>query len=77
MKKRYFLPFLQIIFFALWGCGQWGGGLPDHIIAQVNNEQITADEFDREMKELILEPGKETTGRNLGNLKQAYLDQVI
>jgi peptidyl-prolyl cis-trans isomerase C len=77
MKKRYFLPLLPIILFVLWGCDQWGGGLPDHIIAQVNEEQITVDEFDREMKELILEPGKETTGRNLVNLKQAYLDQVI
>jgi parvulin-like peptidyl-prolyl isomerase len=52
-------------------------GLPEHIIAQVNKEQISVEEFDREFKELILEPGKETRGTELGDLKQAYLDQVI
>ena len=77
MKKDALLTLLLILSFALWGCGEWGGGLPDHILAQVNNEQITVDEFNREVKELILEPGKETKGRSLGNLKQAYLDQVI
>jgi parvulin-like peptidyl-prolyl isomerase len=77
MKKDYFLLLLGVILFASVGCDQWGGGLPDHVIAQVNEEQITVDEFDREIKELVLEPGKETAGKNLGNLKQAYLDQVI
>jgi parvulin-like peptidyl-prolyl isomerase len=52
-------------------------GLPEQIIAQVNEEQITVEEFDREFKELILEPGKETKGTGLGNLRQAYLDQVV
>jgi parvulin-like peptidyl-prolyl isomerase len=77
MKKDALLTLFLTLFFTLWGCGEWGGGLPDHILAQVNNEQITVDEFNREVKELILEPGKETKGRSLGNLKQAYLDQVI
>jgi peptidyl-prolyl cis-trans isomerase C len=52
-------------------------GLPEHIIAQVNEEQIPVEELDREFKELILEPGREVKGTDLGNLKQAYLDQVI
>jgi peptidyl-prolyl cis-trans isomerase C len=65
------------IFFFVWGCGQWGGGLPEDVLARVNQEQITVDEFDREFKELILEPGKEAKGANLGDLKKAYLDQVI
>jgi len=77
MKRRKFLPLLLTISFVLSGCGQWTGGLPDHILAQVNDEQITVDDFNREMKELVLEPDKETKGRNLGNLKEAYLDQVI
>jgi peptidyl-prolyl cis-trans isomerase C len=47
------------------------------MIAQVNEEQISVEEFDREFKELILEPGKEAKGTELGDLKQAYLDQVI
>ena len=70
------LLFILLLFF-LWGCGQWGTGLPEHIIAQINEEQIPVEEFDREFKELILEPGKEAKGTDLGNLKQAYLDQVI
>ncbi len=77
MKNHYLFLLLPIMIFTLWGCGQWGGELPDHILAQVNEEQITVDEFNREVKELILEPGQETKGKNLGNLKEAYLDQVI
>lgn len=68
---------LLLIFFFVWCCGQWGGGLPEHVLARVNQEQITVDEFNREFKELISEPGKETKEANLGNLKQAYLDQMI
>ena len=76
--KRYFpLLSLPFVFFFLWGCGQWGEGLPEHVLAQVNQEQITVNEFDREFRELILEPGKEAKGTHMGNLKQAYLDQVI
>ena len=71
-----FLPFISLLF-SLWGCSQWGMGLPEHMIAQVNEEQISVEEFDREFKELILEPGKEAKGTELGDLKQAYLDQVI
>jgi peptidyl-prolyl cis-trans isomerase C len=77
MNKSPPLLILIILLSFLWGCGQWGVGLPEHIIAQVNEEQIPIEEFDREFKELILEPGKEGKGTDLGNLKQAYLDQVI
>lgn len=76
MRRRpLLLPFFFLFF--LWGCNQWGLGLPEHIIAQVNEEQIPVEELDREFKELILEPGREMRGTDLGNLKQAYLDQVI
>ena len=68
--------FLVLVCF-VWGCGQWGGGLPERVLARVNQEQITVDEFDQEFKELMLEPGKEAEGNNLRDLKQAYLDQVI
>ena len=71
-----FLPFISLLFL-LWGCSPWGMGPPEHIIAQVNEEQISVEEFEREFKELILEPGKEVKGTELGDLKQAYLDQVI
>jgi parvulin-like peptidyl-prolyl isomerase len=52
-------------------------GLPEHVIAQINEEQIPIEEFDREFKELILEPGKEVKGADLRTLRQEYLDQVI
>ena len=76
--KRHHLLFLLLMFLTAFdGCGEWGGGLPDHILAQVNEEQITVDEFNREVKELLLEPGQEVKGRNFSDLKEAYLDQVI
>ncbi len=77
MKKILTLLIFVILLFFLWGCGQWGVGLPNHIIAQVNEEQISIEEFDREFKELMLEPGKEVKGKDLEDLKMAYLDQVI
>ncbi len=52
-------------------------GLPDQIIAQVNEERIPVEEFDREFKELILEPGKEEKGTEIRHLRQVTLDQVI
>jgi len=77
MKR--FSPFLILAFilFPLWGCGQWERGLPDHVLAQVNEDRITVDDFNREFKDLILEPGKEGKGTVPGDLKQAYLDQII
>jgi parvulin-like peptidyl-prolyl isomerase len=77
MKKYFSLLTFPIVFLSLWGCEQWGAGLAEHILAQVNQEQITVDEFDREFKELILEPTKDAKGANIGNLKQAYLNQMI
>ncbi len=77
MKKSPALFSLIVLLSFLWGCDQWGAGLPDDVIAQVNEDQISAKEFEREFKELILEPGKEVKEEGLENLKQAYLDQVI
>jgi peptidyl-prolyl cis-trans isomerase C len=78
MKKRYSLFTLPMIFFSLWACGQWGGGLPERVLARVDQEQITVDEFNREFKELISESNNEKLKEaNLGDLKQAYLDQMI
>ncbi len=68
---------LMAILFSMWGCGPWGQELPEHVLARVNQEQITVDEFNREFKELVSEPGKETKERDLRDLKQAYLDQMI
>ena len=76
-KKNPLLLSLLFLFFSLWGCDPRGGGLPDHILVQVNQEQITVNEFDRELKEVVLEPEKDGKHADLGDLKKAYLDQVI
>ena len=68
---------VTLFFSFLWGCGQWGVGLPEHIIAQVNEEKISVEEFEKEFKELIIEPSGGEKGKSLENLRQAYLDQVI
>jgi parvulin-like peptidyl-prolyl isomerase len=77
MKGYCSLFILSIVFFPLWGCGQWGGGLPEHVLAQVNQEQITLNEFNQEFKEVILETDKEAKGTGLRDLKQACLNQMI
>jgi peptidyl-prolyl cis-trans isomerase C len=77
MKKSILLLILIVLFFPPWGCDLWEAGLPKHIIAQVNEEQIPVEEFDLEFKELILEPGKDAKGADLESLRRAYLDQVI
>ncbi len=77
MNKFYLFLILPFILFPLSGCGQWEGGLPDYILAQVDGDRITTDDFDREFKELILEPDREGKGAVPGDLKQACLDQMI
>jgi peptidyl-prolyl cis-trans isomerase C len=69
--------FLLFIFFWLWGCSPWEGTLSENILAQVNQEQITLEEFNREFKELISKPGNEAEETDLRNLKEAYLDLMI
>ena len=76
-EKRLFLLSLLLLAIPFWGCDPLGGGLPDHILAQVNQEQIGVDDFDRELKEVILEPEKEGKGEGYKDLKRAYLDQMI
>jgi parvulin-like peptidyl-prolyl isomerase len=75
-RIQSFLVFLAI-FFSTWSCDQWGGGLPHRVLARVNQEQITVDEFNLEFKELVSKPGNEAKETNLRDLKEAYLDQMI
>jgi parvulin-like peptidyl-prolyl isomerase len=76
MKRLFSPPLLLISLFLLWGCSPWGG-LPDHILAQIDGEQISVEAFEREFRELMLEPGTGTQERSLSELKQAFLDQMI
>jgi parvulin-like peptidyl-prolyl isomerase len=77
MKRSAALLVLGLLLSLLVGCNPWGAGLPDHIIAQVNEEQIPLEQFDRELKELVLESDSDAKGTGLGNLRRVCLDQVI
>lgn len=61
----------------LSGCGLWEGGLPEHILARIDREDITVDEFNREFKELVADPKSEGAQPESRELKEAYLDQMI
>jgi parvulin-like peptidyl-prolyl isomerase len=77
MRKPAALLISVVLLSFLGGCNPWGTGLPEHIIAQVNEEQIPMEQFDREFKELILESDKDAKETDLGNLRRVCLDQVI
>jgi peptidyl-prolyl cis-trans isomerase C len=76
-RQNNFFFLLLLLLFSLSGCEQWGGELSRDVLAQVNEEQIGIPEFEREFKELVLEPEKEGKETSLRDLKQAYLDQMI
>lgn len=59
------------------GCGLWEGGLPEHVLARFDREEITVDQFNKEFKELITDLDKEKGSSGLRELKEAYLDQLI
>ena len=77
MKQSSTLLILGLLLSFWGGCNPWGAGLPEHIIAQVNEEQIPIEQFDREFKELILESDMEAKETGLGTLRRVCLDQVI
>ena len=77
MRRSICFLVLAVVLPSLAGCGEWGGSLPEHVLARVNEEFILVEEFDREFKESILELGKTEREENSGELKQAYLDQMI
>jgi len=66
-----------LFFFFVWGCGPWEGGLPENVVVRINDEEVALEDFDLEFKEQILEPGREVTGKSPGDLKKAYLDQMV
>lgn len=74
-RSLFHICFLLLLLF--WGCGLWEGGLPDHILARINREEITIDDFTREFKELVADPKSGGNQSELRELKEAYLDQMI
>ncbi len=77
MKRSPDLLILGLFLSFLGGCNPWGSGLPEHVVAQVNDEQIPIEQFDQEFKELILESDKDAKRTDFGNLRRVCLDQLI
>ncbi len=59
------------------GCGLWEGSLPDHVLARIDGEEITIDDFNREFRELITDQHRKKVLPELRALKEAYLEQII
>jgi peptidyl-prolyl cis-trans isomerase C len=77
MKPLVFFLIFPLFVLSGWGCGPWGGGLSEDVVARVDGESITLDEFTQEFRELVLEPGKETDPGNQAAPKEACLNQMI
>jgi parvulin-like peptidyl-prolyl isomerase len=60
------------------GCQKEAAKLPQDTLAQVNEEFITLEEFNNELRDITLEHGKLPEDReSLHQLKTAFLDQII
>jgi parvulin-like peptidyl-prolyl isomerase len=67
-----------LIAFCTMGCQKEDANLPQDILAQVNEEFITLEEFNNELRDIKLEHGKLPEDReSLDQLKTAFLDQII
>ncbi len=67
-----------LIAFHTMGCQKEDANLPQDILAQVNEELITLEEFNSELRDIKLEHGKLPEDReSLDQLKTAFLDQMI
>lgn len=77
MRRIRFHLYWSLAFFLFQGCGGWEAGLPDHVLARIDGDEITVDEFNREFKEQVGHHGKEESSSTLRELKEAYLEQMI
>lgn len=60
----------------LYGCERFSD-LPEGVIAVVNKENITAEEFNKEFKGMLLEAQAKLGDPNTRKLKEAFLNQII
>lgn len=77
MRRGFFQTYLTLLLLLPCGCGGWEAGLPEHMVARIDHEEITVDEFNREFKEVVTDPNREGRPSELKELKQAYLEQMI
>ncbi len=75
MKRR--VTYLWILFILSSGCGLWEGGLPERIVARIDGEEITVEEFNQEFKDLIGDLKERGDKSELRELRKAYLEQMI
>jgi peptidyl-prolyl cis-trans isomerase C len=75
--KRLLFPLCFTLCLLFSGCGLWEGGLPEHIVARIDREEIPIDDFNREFKELVTDPKSGGSPSELRELKEACLDQMI
>ncbi|MGQ9507881.1 MAG: foldase protein PrsA [Thermodesulfobacteriota bacterium] len=75
--KILFSYLFIILFFSFLGCHYGETKLPDHLVAEVNGEKITVEEFEREMRELLFERGGAGKSSAHRDLRKICLDQMI
>jgi len=76
--KRYALTFAFLIYTLMLfssGCNRFGN-LPKNVIAEVNNETITLNDFNKEFKGMMLE-NQMGSDPNIKRLKETFLNQII
>jgi parvulin-like peptidyl-prolyl isomerase len=67
-----------LIILSPMGCQKEEANLPQDVLAQVNEELITLEEFNNELGDIKLENGKLPEDReSLDQLKTAFLEQII
>lgn len=72
-----FLAVLLLIPFALWGCSQEGQKPASPVIATVNGEIITQDEYDIALKSLGHDEGADSDAADLQTIQEETLNQLI
>lgn len=77
MIKILFYFYLGLSGLLSGGCGLWEGGLPEHVLARIDHEEITVEDFNREFKELVTDPQRGKDQPGFKELKEAFLEQMI
>lgn len=72
----YFTLLVPFLFYSL-SCNPREAKLSDQVVAEVNEERITVDEFEREMRELLFEQEGEGKPEALKELRKICLEQMM